>query len=384
MAVMVAEGIMKPSDGKLNPQAKLSIEEALIICGRVRAVIEKSDGAEWMLNGVYSIRNRLGNSMAINAEGQGELNATANQNFRFTYLYTQATSQTDCGHYYTIQTLDGKYLAIEGAATEGSRLIAREKKYIWRVIYGGSEDYQSVYVLMPGEEQTIRVVGAYQGETKDGTPLVTWKKASTATEEDWKVGGASRRAYEANAKFYFDAPVNYDPGKPPPATAASTASQNITADTPASAEEPSGDDAVQDGVYQLITANNTKNCVAIGSSSQESGAAAVTWTNMGIDDQKFTIQKRGDRYSIIAVHSGLALTINGADAKGAKIVQKEYTGSAAQLFDLVDAGNGTVNIISGKGFCFGVGGGKTTKGAEIVLWTATKASDQQFKLAAVK
>ena len=382
MAVMVAHGIITPVDGKLNPKSDVSIEEMLMMCGRVRAVVQKANDAQWMLSGVHSIRNRLGNNLAINAEGQGELNASAQQNFRFTYKYTQATSRNDCGHYYTIQTLDGKYLAIEGTATEGSRLIARDKEYIWRVIYSGSEDYQSVYVFMPGQEATIRVLGAYQGQTKDGTPLVTWKKGASATEEDWKVGGASRRGYEANAKFYVDAPVNYDPSKPPPTTSVSVASQNMRPEPTASAEEQSVGDNLQDGVYQLVTANNTKNCVGIGSSSMAEGAAAVTWTNMNIDDQKFTIQKQGARYSITAVHSGLALTINGGDVKGAKIVQKTYTGSAAQLFDIVDAGNGYVNIVSGKGLCFGVGGGKTTKGAEIVLWTATKASDQQFKLAA--
>ena len=508
MAVMVAHGVITPTDGKLNPKSDVSIEEMLIMCGRVRTIFSIANNVSHVKDGMYSVRNRLGNNMAINAAGQGELNSAAKQNFRFTYKYTKAVSTNNCGDYYTIQTQDGKYLAIEGTPVEGSRLIAQDKEYIWRVIYSGSENYQNVYVLMPGEAPTVRVLGAYKGQTKDGTPLVTWKKNSTASEKEWKTLNTINSAYEANAKFYLDAPVDFDPNKPPPVTPTPTAipsstklmangnavsvdaysidgnnyiklrdlafilnsteknfevswdgeknAINLKSRTPYTpvggemmpgtpgnkptslttsaiyvdgvkkamtayligqsnyfklrdvmqifdvyvgydaatgtatldtskgyevpGETPSEGDAVQDGVYQLVTAINTKNCVAIGSSSKESGAAAVTWTNMNIDDQKFTIQKQGKKYSITAVHSGMALTINGTDSKGATIVQKEYVGSEAQLFSIVSAGNGYVNIVSGNGFYFGVGGGKTTKGAEIVLWTATKASDQQFKL----
>lgn len=142
--------------------------------------------------------------------------------------------------------------------------------------------------------------------------------------------------------------------------------------------------AVADGVYQLVAANNSKNCIGIGSSSTESGAAAVTWTNMNIDDQKFTITKRGDRYSIIAVHSGLALTVNGADEKNTAIVQKEYTGSKAQLFDVIDAGNGNVHLVTDAGLRFAIVGGSTEKGAKIVLWSASKSTGQQFKLTPVE
>ena len=209
MAVMVAHGVITPQDGKLNPQSDVSIEEMLIMCGKVRCIFFQSDNFFAVKDGVYSVRNRLGNNMAINAAGQGELNAAAKQNFRFTYKYTKAVSTNNCGDYYTIQTLDGKYLAIEGTPVEGSRLIVQNQEYIWRVIYGGSEDYQTVYVLMPGDAPTVRVLGAYKGETKDGTPLVTWRKNSTASEQDWKVHRAAYSGYEANAKFYLDAPVNY-------------------------------------------------------------------------------------------------------------------------------------------------------------------------------
>ncbi|MEG1441315.1 MAG: RICIN domain-containing protein [Oscillospiraceae bacterium] len=140
------------------------------------------------------------------------------------------------------------------------------------------------------------------------------------------------------------------------------------------------DAEISNGTYKIMTAVNAGNCIGIGGGSKDDGANAITWESVNIDDQKFELEKVGDKYSLIAVHSGKALTPNGAQKNGTEIVQKAYSGDASQLFDVVETADGYISFVSSDGYYLSVSGGSTQKGTKIILWQNTGNSSQKFKL----
>ncbi|MEG1594331.1 MAG: RICIN domain-containing protein, partial [Oscillibacter sp.] len=135
------------------------------------------------------------------------------------------------------------------------------------------------------------------------------------------------------------------------------------------------------GTYKIVTATNSTNCIGVAGGSKANGTQLITWANVAaVSDQKFKIEPVGTKYSIKAVHSGKALAPSGAQKNGTKIVQKTYDGSAAQLYDIVDVGDGYVNFVSSDGYCISVSGGNTNQGVHIILWEKTGNTSQKFQL----
>jgi len=114
-----------------------------------------------------------GSYVAVNPEGKAELSSVKAERFKFTYKGSR-TNQFD--HYmllYTIQTMDGKYLALSGnVPTNGKRLITQDTEYIWAINgpYAAGDGSFKIYPL----DFPNLYVNAEGEKSKDGTPIIVW------------------------------------------------------------------------------------------------------------------------------------------------------------------------------------------------------------------
>lgn len=143
------------------------------------------EGLNYIGTNTYTIQTALGSKGAhpyvtINAQGKGELQSGKPQSFKVTYLGVDLR-----GRAYTIQTMDGKYLALEGMAVGGSRLTTQTAPYRWYISNGRGGFITSA----ENDRQALNVSG---WGTKDGTAVISYL---------WN-GGAG--AAEENFKFYFE------------------------------------------------------------------------------------------------------------------------------------------------------------------------------------
>ncbi|MEG1720311.1 MAG: RICIN domain-containing protein, partial [Pseudoflavonifractor sp.] len=109
-------------------------------------------------------------------------------------------------------------------------------------------------------------------------------------------------------------------------------------------------------------------------------AEAIAWTNLQVDDQLFIIERNRGKFSIKALHSQKALTPVGAQANGTAVVQKTFSGSDDQFYDIADGGGGYVNIITSDGLYVSVSAGSPDKGTPIILWEKTGNISQKFNM----
>ncbi|MEG2039180.1 MAG: hypothetical protein RRZ73_05580, partial [Oscillospiraceae bacterium] len=125
-----------------------------------------------IVSDTYTIQTALGENgkhpyLNINAAGQGELRSGTPRKFKITYLQTDWS-----GRCYTIQTMDGKYLALDGMAVNGSPLITRSEPYRW-YISNGSMAY------IGSTENSAQRLNACGQQKTDGTPIISWDLTST-------------------------------------------------------------------------------------------------------------------------------------------------------------------------------------------------------------
>ncbi|MEF9852673.1 MAG: hypothetical protein RR787_01675 [Hydrogenoanaerobacterium sp.] len=131
-----------------------------------------SEGIFCIVSGTYTIQTALGEKgshpyLNINADGHGELRGGAPQSFKITYIRTDWS-----GRCYTIQTADGRYLALDGMAINGSPLITRSEPYYLYISNG-----QMAYVS--STENRAQCLNACGQQKEDGTPIISWDLTST-------------------------------------------------------------------------------------------------------------------------------------------------------------------------------------------------------------
>lgn len=132
-------------------------------------------------------------------------------------------------------------------------------------------------------------------------------------------------------------------------------------------------------IYRIITRVNDRNAIGISGSSTESGAKAITWDNdFTVKVQEFAFVPVGDKYCILSVHSGKALTAE--NKKGTVVSLQPYNGSDGQLFMIEEALEDFVSIKTSFGFYLGVSGGNRQRGTPIITWDSTDNSSQHFRL----
>jgi len=141
-------------------------------------------------------------------------------------------------------------------------------------------------------------------------------------------------------------------------------------------------EANYEGEYRIVPFVNNYSSLGIEASGVEDGTQTVIWEQFDGDDQRFNFVKYGDRYAIIAKHSGKALTVDGVQANAINIVQKSFANEENQLFNIVENIEGYINIITSDGYYFGVEGGNPSNGTRIHLWNGGNGVDpsQMFSL----
>ncbi len=105
---------------------------------------------------------------------------------------------------------------------------------------------------------------------------------------------------------------------------------------------------IEDGVYQIQSALNSKYVLEVADSSNSNGGNVQIWQNKNIMSQKFQVKYNNiGYYEITAIHSGKLLDVqNEGKTNGTNIQQCESTSSDAQRWIIQDAGNGYYNIVS--------------------------------------
>lgn len=199
--------------GNTKASAKITMEQAILICDLVNCwdkdLYYREEaaqlGATLMGPGVFILDVALGKypkqpHVVIGADGKGELSNTRMQNFKITYKKTVPTEDPQNALYsttmklFTIQTEDGKYLAIEGLPSNGSRLVTRNTEFLWWIVSGSDRIKDKVNIMVPGfHDQRLN---ACESSTRDGAPIITWYE-----ENKWK--NTTGADYPHNTEFNY-------------------------------------------------------------------------------------------------------------------------------------------------------------------------------------
>lgn len=106
--------------------------------------------------------------LVINKKGEGVLSNSKAQKFKITYKKHKQNEFGSSMLLYTIQTADGKYLALSGVPTNGNRLITQKKAYLWCIGVPNVSRSGAVGIYSP--ENAYQSLNAVASKTVNGTP----------------------------------------------------------------------------------------------------------------------------------------------------------------------------------------------------------------------
>ncbi|MEG1108350.1 MAG: RICIN domain-containing protein [Oscillospiraceae bacterium] len=140
----------------------------------------------------------------------------------------------------------------------------------------------------------------------------------------------------------------------------------------------------ENGTYIIHSKANTNQVFDITNGSNADGASLILYKKSGEANQSFIIEKVGNYYTIVAKHSGKAISAPVKAGKGSELVQSRYTGADNQLFDIKTDSKGKTTIIAKNGLYVGASGGSTKNGTNLILWTKATDASQGFILKKVQ
>ncbi len=151
---------------------------------------------------------------------------------------------------------------------------------------------------------------------------------------------------------------------------------------PATAAEQGGGVIPVAGKTYSIIAKHSGKAISVHGASQEDGANVDQWELVDVTNQLFTLQDRGyGYYSLAAKHSGKVISVYGASHEdGANIIQWHFVqGEDHQLFRLQDKGNGYYAIIAKhSGKAISVHGESQEDGGNIDQWHLVDGQNNQL------
>ncbi|MFB7467523.1 RICIN domain-containing protein [Streptomyces sp. NPDC056224] len=98
-------------------------------------------------------------------------------------------------------------------------------------------------------------------------------------------------------------------------------------------------------------------------------------------NELWQLRKRGSRYEIANVHSGMCLKVKGAsNDNGAPVVQAECGTASEQSWksEVTDGGNFIQLRNANSGKCLDISGGSARKGARIIQWDCSGGLNQKW------
>lgn len=145
-----------------------------------------------------------------------------------------------------------------------------------------------------------------------------------------------------------------------------------------------------DGIYSIQPQCAPDKELSVQNYASNWGANVII-DNINTNWRKWKVQRIGntDFYSIIAVHSNLALDVaNGQATNGANIATWPFLGERANLFRIMDAGGGYYIIQCAIGtnhpFVLDVANGENRAGVNVLSWSFNNGSGQKWKLVPVQ
>ena len=147
-------------------------------------------------------------------------------------------------------------------------------------------------------------------------------------------------------------------------------------------EQEKSERLIEDGVYTIRSALNTKEVFDIAEASYKDGANLQLWTSTGVQQQKFEVKYLSEGYyEIKSANSGKMLDVAGGnDENGTNVRQYKSNGTEYQKWIIQDAGNGYFYIISrGAESYLDVAGDVGREGANIQIYEADGTAAQKFK-----
>ena len=138
--------------------------------------------------------------------------------------------------------------------------------------------------------------------------------------------------------------------------------------------------AINNGVYNIVSALNSNMVVDIDGAKTASGTAYCTDE---LQQQFNFVRVSGSYYKIVDMNSGKVLDVtNGKKASGVRVQIYPYNGTAAQLWQLESAGGGYYYIRNKLGYYLDVCNAGTANGTKVQVYSKNRTAAQKFKLRA--
>ncbi|MFJ3723514.1 RICIN domain-containing protein [Streptomyces sp. NPDC090045] len=142
--------------------------------------------------------------------------------------------------------------------------------------------------------------------------------------------------------------------------------------------------SVRSGLVALIAVAGTTVPQAVAEAGPATVPTAQTASDLGVTlapNELWQLRKRGSRFEIANVHSGMCLKVKGgSNDSGAPVVQAECGTASEQLWKSEVTDGGTFiqlrNANSGK--CLDISGGTARKGAKIIQWDCNGGLNQKW------
>ena len=202
-------------------------------------------------------------------------------------------------------------------------------------------EYEGHYIIKSATSNNVLQVK--KTSEKQGT--VTLAAQSGAQDQLWDFSQLDNGAFEirsVSTGFVLDVKGGATANKSPIQVYRSN-------DTVAQQWSLSYQDAIlDDGIYTIASSLNPKMVFDVPSGSLKDGTNIQLWTSNNSIAQKwsFTYDPQTGYYLITSVNSGLALAVDGAGYSQDRICQTALTGAAAQLWSVVDLGEGRMTLVS--------------------------------------
>ncbi|WP_265442553.1 RICIN domain-containing protein [Acetivibrio straminisolvens] len=416
--------------GDTSPDAKITREQAIFLCQKTYNWMVEADTfyeAKWaidngrtkesvigIIDGVYTLASVMGQNprVAINAEGKAELSSAKAERFKFTYKGSRTNQFEEMMMLYTIQTMDGKYLALSGnVPTNGKQLITQDTEFLWAIEGPFNEGGQ--YKIYPPDYPNL-LVSVEERQSKDGTPIIVGFDASVNPPSNY----VFYVYYEGNASTSFsrwkELPATATPSKtsfvmnsqPVSVTAAYTINGTNYLQLRAIAAMLNGTaaqfDVGWDGKYAVIEPGKPYSGTVTETKLQTTTNVHISNTKFKLNDEVFTfsdarlidgstnyIQLREFAQKL----SGTASQFNvywDNEAKQAVIQPGvAYTGVAPDTNPSSDTITGSNKLEDGiyyikasknENFAIDIPGSSKENGAKLIIYSKTGNDNQKFKI----
>jgi len=339
-----------------------------------------ADSQKWLIkdvgNGYYSIISKC-NGLYVDVHNANANNFTNIQMCdgngldaqKFIFENIKAKRTIEDGTYVIRSSINTKFvLDVNGASKENDANIqlyeySADPQKRFKIIYS-DDGYYSIIAEHSNKSLDVKDASKFKGanvrqweyQEKDSQKWLIKDAGNGTYNIISKCNGLYIDVYNANAnnfaniqmcdgnglsaqKFKFEkVKINSDDIKPVP-----TPEPDIE-----KTEESPLERTIEDGIYVIRSAINSKFVLDIDGASKNNGANVQLYEYTVDPQKRFKVKYLDDGYySIIAEHSNKSLDVKDASkAKGANVWQWEQNGTDAQKWLIKDARNGTYNIIS--------------------------------------